>query len=81
MHSNTNTPAFSVSSLTYALRGQRLLERYGYTAWASRDHNPSRRGCGYQLTVKGDARQARQLLLEHGIRLASSEASEGGGEQ
>lgn len=78
MNSNTNTTDFPVSSLTYALRGQKLLERYGYTVWASRDHDPSRHGCGYQLTVKGDAQQARQLLLAHGIRLLSSGSSGGG---
>lgn len=78
MNSNTNTTVFPVGSLTHALRGQKLLERYGYSAWASRDHHPSRHGCGYQLTVKGDAQQARQLLLAHGIRLVSSEPSEGG---
>ena len=48
-----------VSSLTYALKGQKVLERYGYKAWAGRDHNRVS-GCGYQLTVRGDPEKAKE---------------------
>lgn len=41
-----------VSSLTYALKGQKLLEQKGFRAWAGRDHDRVQ-GCGYKLTVKG----------------------------
>ena len=63
----------SVSSLTYALKGQKVLERYGYKAWAGRDHNRVS-GCGYQLTVRGDPEKAKELLVQYGIRLASQES-------
>ena len=58
MDTITNIP---VSSLTYALKGQKVLERYGYKAWAGRDHNRVS-GCGYQLTVRGDPEKAKELL-------------------
>lgn len=63
----------SVSSLTYALKGQKVLERYGYKAWAGRDHNRVS-GCGYQLTVRGDPEKAKELLVQYGIRLVSQDS-------
>lgn len=72
-----------VSSLTYAIKGQRLLEQNGYTAWAGRDHDRVT-GCGYKLTIRGGeekAEMARALLMQNGIRLArrSQNGEEGGG--
>ena len=71
-----------VSSLTYAIKGQRLLEQNGYTAWAGRDHDRVT-GCGYKLTIRGGedkAEMARALLMQNGIRLARrSQAGEEGG--
>ena len=71
------------SSLTYAIKGQRLLEQNGYTAWAGRDHDRVT-GCGYKLTIRGGedkAEMARALLMQNGIRLArrSQAGEEGGG--
>lgn len=66
----TNIP---ISSLTYALKGQKVLERYGYKAWAGRDHNRVS-GCGYQLTVRGDPEKAKELLVQYGIRLISQDS-------
>ena len=68
-----------VSSLTYAIKGQRLLEQNGYTVWAGRVT-----GCGYKLTIRGGedkAEMARALLMQNGIRLArrSRNGEEGGG--
>ena len=70
MDTITNIP---VSSLTYALKGQKVLERYGYKAWAGRDHNRVS-GCGYQLTVRGDPEKAKELLVQYGIRLVSHDS-------
>ena len=72
-----------VSSLTYAIKGQRLLEQNGYTAWAGRDHDRVT-GCGYKITIRGGperAEMARALLQQNGIRLArrSRNGEEGGG--
>ncbi|MBS5137548.1 MAG: hypothetical protein ACLU86_00160 [Negativibacillus massiliensis] len=70
MDTITNIP---ISSLTYALKGQKVLERYGYKAWAGRDHNRVS-GCGYQLTVRGDPEKAKELLVQYGIRLISQDS-------
>lgn len=70
MDTITNIP---VSSLTYAFKGQKVLERYGYKAWAGRDHNRVS-GCGYQLTVRGDPEKAKELLVQYGIRLVSQDS-------
>ena len=70
MDTITNIP---VSSLTYALKGQKVLERYGYKAWAGRDHNRVS-GCGYQLTVRGDPEKAKELLVQPLIRLVSQDS-------
>ena len=70
MDTITNIP---VSSLSYALKGQKVLERYGYKAWAGRDHNRVS-GCGYQLTVRGDPEKAKELLVQYGIRLVSQDS-------
>lgn len=70
MDTITNIP---VSSLTYALKGQKVLERYGYKAWAGRDHNRVS-GCSYQLTVRGDPEKAKELLVQYGIRLVSQDS-------
>ena len=72
-----------VSSLTYAIKGQRLLEQNGYIVWAGRDHDRVT-GCGYKLTIRGGedkAEMARALLMQNGIRLArrSQAGEEGGG--
>lgn len=77
MDTITNIP---ISSLTYALKGQKVLERYGYKAWAGRDHNRVS-GCGYQLTVRGDPEKAKELLVQYGIRLVSQDSrlERGGG--
>ena len=77
MDTITNIP---ISSLTYALKGQKVLERYGYKAWAGRDHNRVS-GCGYQLTVRGDPEKAKELLVQYGIRLISQDSrlERGGG--
>lgn len=70
MDTITNIP---ISSLTYALKDQKVLERYGYKAWAGRDHNRVS-GCGYQLTVRGDPEKAKELLVQYGIRLISQDS-------
>ena len=71
-----------VSSLTYAIKEQRLLEQNGYTVWAGRDHDRVT-GCGYKLTIRGGedkAEMARALLMQNGIRLARrSQAGKEGG--
>ena len=81
MNHMTQQIDIAVSSLTYAIKGQHLLERYGYIAWASRDHQRSS-GCGYQIGVKckdeQQAERAFEILRENGIKLKESRDSGGG---
>lgn len=66
------TTDIPVSSLTYAIKGQKVLERQGFSAWAGRDHDRVT-GCGYKITVRAEgsnAQRARQILIENGIKLA-----------
>ena len=60
---------FSVSSVSHALRGQRLLQRAGIRAAVRRGEVDPQTGCGYRLELP-DATQlprARRLLLEAGL--------------
>ncbi len=55
-----------VSSITYAMKGQKVLERHGITSWVGRDRSISS-GCGYKLTVRGNLDQATSILSRYGI--------------
>lgn len=57
-----------VKSITYAMKGQRILERYGITSYVGRDHD-IKSGCGYKLMVKGDPDTVKSLLRKYGIKL------------
>lgn len=59
-----------VSSVTNAMRGKTLLEKRGYTVQIQRSSNTQdNNGCGYQLLVRGNALQAREILKQAGIRI------------
>ena len=55
-----------IKSITYAIKGQKLLERYGMVAYVGRDRTV-KSGCGYKLTVKGDLDTAKEILRSGGI--------------
>lgn len=57
-----------VKSITYAMKGQRILQQYGITAYVSRDHT-IKSGCGYRLSFHGDYEQVITLLRRNGIAL------------
>ncbi len=63
-----------VGSLTHALKGQKVLERNGFSAWAGRDHGRLT-GCGYQISVRVGPNgshtkdRALALLRQAGVRL------------
>ncbi len=57
-----------VRSVTSAMRGQKLLEQNGISAYLQRNSHPNRKeGCGYALKVGGDPFKAVQLLEQAGI--------------
>lgn len=57
-----------IKSITYAMKGQRLLEKYGIVAYVGRDKTV-KSGCGYKLTIKGDIALAMELLRSGGIKI------------
>lgn len=60
----------TVKSLTYAQKGQRLLEQYWIHASVIRTPEQiARRGCSYALLVRGDADRAAKLLEQVGIQV------------
>lgn len=60
-----------VKSITFAMRGQQLLNNYGISAYLERNLGmTSRYGCGYSLRVKTEqAESAAELLRRAGIRV------------
>ena len=63
----------SVRSITYAMKAQNLLNRYGIPCRIVRDRS-IRRGCGYHIIVRGDLQRILALLSQHGIK-AGKESS------
>lgn len=60
-----------VSSITYAMRGQQLLQNKGYKAYVDRDLTAfGKYGCGYCIRIQGpNVRQAVELLEENKIKI------------
>lgn len=64
-----STIRFSVSSVSHAMRGQRLLASAGIRAAVRRGEVDPSTGCGYRLELIDAAQspRARRLLLEAGL--------------
>ena len=62
---------FVLSSVTYALKGKRLLEENGIrSAPVKTGVTKALRGCGYGLKVKAEqCGAAREILLSQGIKI------------
>ena len=60
----------TVHSLTYAQKGQRLLDRHWIRSSLRRTPEQyAARGCSYGLIVQGDGEKARRVLESAGIRV------------
>ena len=71
-----NTIHYNVSSVTNAIRGQKILERNGLRAFVHRrSAAEEREGCGYSVWLSGagptQAAAAERLLRAAGIRILS----------
>lgn len=78
------TMIYLVSSVTNAIRGQKLLERNGIRAYVHRKTEPDgKNGCGYSLWVSprnpAQLEAAERLLQASGIRLVGKEEGSGDG--
>ena len=63
----------SVRSITYAIKAQKLLNRYGIPCRIVRDRS-IRKGCGYLIIVRGDYGKITALLSAAGIKTTREEA-------
>ena len=59
--------SLSVRSITYAMKAQTLLNRYGIPCRIVRDRS-IRKGCGYLILVRGDLPRIQSLLAAAGIK-------------
>lgn len=61
-----------VSSVTNAVRGVKLLNSYGISAYYKRTTNPAlNEGCGYSIYVDyGDKEESVNLLRENEIKIS-----------
>lgn len=57
----------ATGTVTYAIKGRDLLKRAGFSARIARDFGGS--GCGYGISVQGDAHKALELLYKAGIKV------------
>lgn len=84
MQSQANTPRYNsfsrdgnksstylvaVTSITYANKGQNLLQGYGYSCDIQRTPKNFSSGCGYCLKVKGDINRITAILNKGGVRV------------
>lgn len=68
-----------VKSITYAMRGQQLLQAQGISAYIERTTG-TRYGCGYGIRVRtADAPLAARILLNQGVRVVDTIPAAGGG--
>ncbi len=59
--------SLSVRSITYAMKAQTLLNRWGIPCRIVRDRS-IRKGCGYLILVRGDLAHIQSLLAAAGIK-------------
>lgn len=64
-------PMLVVSSITYAMRGQKILENHGIPSSIERDIKAlAKYGCGYGLRVSvGSDQTAKDILTKGGIKV------------
>lgn len=59
-----------VSSITYAIKGQEILNKNGFYATLKRISKSKRTpGCGYGIIVNKDFDRAKRILMENGIKI------------
>ena len=65
-------PIIRLSSVTYAIRAQKQLERHGIQAYIRRQAgNLKGQGCGYAVEVRGDVENAAKIIRNAGVRIVS----------
>ena len=62
-------PLILVSSITYAMKGKRILEQRGIRAYVERIPRTRETGCGYGIYVPYETDEAERQLRNMGIRI------------
>lgn len=61
---------FSVSSITYAIKGRDLLRKRGVRAYIERQTNTiGNAGCGYVIVAEGNRQKISNVLKNSGIKI------------
>ena len=60
---------FLVSSVTTAMKGEKLLSQRGYRAYVLRDGTINPYGCGYVIRALGDREAMAAILKKRGVRI------------
>ena len=60
---------FAVSSITYAMKGKKLLNNLGYFAEVEKTPQGLASGCGYSLRIRDDPNYLSNILLSNGIEI------------
>lgn len=60
---------FLVSSVTTAMKGERLLSQNGYRAYVFRDGTINPYGCGYVIRAFGSPEEMSDILKRRGVRV------------
>lgn len=65
-----NRHIIRLTSVTYAIRAQKLLEQKGYRTYVRKlAKNLNAHGCGYGLEISGNPAEAVEILAAAGIRV------------
>ena len=65
-----NRHVIRLTSVTYAIRAQKMLEQRGVRSYIKKlVKNMSVHGCGYGLEISGDLNLAVQIITAAGIRI------------
>ena len=67
---------FLVSSITYAIKGQELLQRKGYKAYVIRDRERNEHGCGYAILARAPRERAADILAAGHVKVAGVREAE-----
>lgn len=60
----------TTGSITYAIKGRDLLRKLGYKAKIERrSAGIGSNGCGYNIVIDGDIKDAESILKEAGIKI------------
>lgn len=60
---------FLLSSITSAMKGEKVLQKNGFRASVLRDSKANPYGCGYMIKAYGDINKMSELLKKAGIRV------------